>query len=235
VAEQKMNTEQQQLMKSLAKKVLDLLVQIAPIPKGARETYKIGRETQKALEMTDKTLEPGIGHLSASDDNLNRLSVIATRLSNELSALNRHDENWWLETSGANLFSKLDTTEALKRLQQQRQHLTDLKEACDGLKTLSALVFAQSVSNVKGLAKLYIPSIPAIDGYVTKNTRESFDVRINLINSILKKLEVAIAATADMSKSIDRFLMLINSQSQATILRALQTGGAKSTPLSGKP
>jgi hypothetical protein len=115
------------------------------------------------------------------------------------------------------------------------EHLTALKEACDGLKTLTTLVFAQSVSNMKGLAKLYIPSIPAIDGYVTKDTRETFDVCINLINSILKKLEVAISATGDMSKSVDRFLMLVNTQSQATILRTMQTGGAKSTPLSGKP
>ena len=72
-------------MKSQAKKILDLLVKIAPIPQGAKEAFKIARETQKALDMTDKTLDRGMGFLAASDDNLNRLSVIAQRLSNELS------------------------------------------------------------------------------------------------------------------------------------------------------
>jgi hypothetical protein len=225
-----MNKEQEQTMKSQAKKILDLLVKIAPIPQGAKEAYKIARETQKALDMTDKTLDRGMGFLAASDDNLNRLSAIAQRLSNELSALNRHDENWWLETSGANLFSKLDSTEALKRLQTQRRHLIDLKEACDGLKTLTGLVFAHTISDVKGLAKLYVPSIPMIDGQVTKETRDTFDVCINLIDAILKKVEITMTATADMAKAIDRFLTLVNQQDQRTALTAIQRAKEHKTP-----
>jgi hypothetical protein len=216
-------------MRSQGKKILDLLVKIAPIPKGAKDAYQIARETVKALEMTDRTMDLGLGQLSASDDNLNRLSLIAGRLSNELSSLNRHDENWWLETSGANLFSKRDSTTALKRLQHQREHLLALKEACDGLKTLAALVFAQSVSNVKGLAKLYIPSVPAIDGYVTKDIREHFDVCMKLSDAIVTKLDTAIRATADMNKSLDRFLTRAHTQDHRTTVVNERNVGTQTT------
>ena len=70
----------------------------------------------------------------------------------------------------------------------------------------------QSVANFKGIAKLYIPSIAAMDGMVTKETRDNFDVCMRLIDTILTKLDVAINATADMNKSIDRFLTLINTK-----------------------
>lgn len=206
---------QRDFMKCQAKKVLDLLVKIAPIPTGVKEAYSVSRETTKALDMTSATFDSGL--LTASDSSMNRLAEIARHLSNELSTLSRKDEDWWLMTSGANFFSKSDSTEALKRLQQQRQHLLALKEACDGLKTLAAVAFAASVSNVKGLAKAYIPSIAAIDGVVTKETRDNFDVCMRLIDVILAKFDVAIAATADMNKAIDRFLRLINTQDKRQI------------------
>ena len=85
------------------------------------------------------------------------------------------------------------------------------------LKTLAAVAFAASISNVKGLAKAYMPSIPAIDGMVTKETRNNFDVCMRLIDVILAKVDTAMAATADMNKSIDRFLRLINAQDKRQI------------------
>lgn len=206
---------QRDFMKSQAKKVLDLLVKLAPIPSGVKEAYSVSKETTKALDMTSATFDSGL--LTASDSSMNRLAEIARRLSNELSTLSRKDEDWWLMTSGANLFSKTDSTEALKRLQQQHEYLLALKEACDGLKTLAAVAFAASISNVKGLAKAYMPSIPAIDGMVTKETRNNFDVCMRLIDLILTKVDTAMAATADMNKSIDRFLRLINAQDKRQI------------------
>jgi hypothetical protein len=207
-----MTKEQQKFMEQQAKKILDLLVKIAPFPKGAKELYQVAKETKTALDMTVKTFETG--RLSASDENMNRLSTIAYRVMNELSKLNRGDEQWWIESSGANLFSKVDTTEGLKRLEAQRKHLLALKEACEGLKTLAGVVFAASVSNVKGLAKLYIPSVPMIDGYVTKDTRDTYSACLNLIDAIVKKQETAIRTTADMEKAIDRFLTLLNTKDQ---------------------
>lgn len=202
--------EQTKFIKSQAKKLLDFLVKIAPISDASKETYRVGRETIKALEMVDGTMDVGMGQLSSSDDNLNRIAVIAQHLSNELSTLNRFDIDWWLMTSGANLFSRTDSTNALRRLQEQRSNMMNIKDGCAGMKAAAAIVFAASVANVKGLAKLYMPSIPAIDGYVTKDINETFDVCLGLADSIIAKIDTAIRTTADMTNSLDRFLIRTN-------------------------
>jgi hypothetical protein len=221
--------EQERLIRSNARKVLDALVKIAPVSKGAKEAYSLSRETEKALTMSARTMESG--RLTASDENMNLLSQIARSISSDLSTLNRHDMNWWLENSGANLFSKSDSTEALKRLEQQRQHLIGMKEGCDGLKTLAALMFTQSVANVKGIAKLWVPSIPMIDGVVTKETRETLDVCMRLSDSIVGKLDQAIRATADMNKFIDRFLALVNTRDQRATVNGMQQAAGKTAPV----
>jgi hypothetical protein len=77
---------------------------------------------------------------------------------------------------------------------------------------------------VKGLTKLYVPSIPAIDGYVTKETRDTFDVCVRLVDSIVKKQEMAIQVTADMTKAIDRFTTLTNATDQRSALQAIKAG-----------
>ena len=228
----KESEEQKKFIREQGKKILDLLVEIAPVSRGVKEVYKVSRETEEALSAVGAAHDTGT--LSASDENINRLAAIARRLSNELSTLNRHDENWWIETSGANLFSVGDSTKAIEILQKQRQHFLNLRDACDGLKTLAAVAFASTVSDIKGLAKLYIPSIPAMDGFVTKEARDNFDVCISLINSILKKIEVALRAVADMNKVVDRFLTLTHSQDKREALKAIK-GGHQSATQSSRP
>lgn len=209
--------EQAKFIKEQANKILGLLISISPAPGAVKSAYKLSGETTKALSLTESTL--GTGKLSASDANLNRLATISQRLVSELSALDRKDENWWIEASGANLLSKGESTRALKHLVEQQAKLKALREACEGLKTLAAVAFANTVANVKGLAKLYIPSIPMIDGMVTKDIQRDFDVCIRLINSILKKVAVAAGVVADMMKSIDRFLLLVHSQDKRHALK----------------
>jgi hypothetical protein len=222
VGEDKKSTEEEKFIKDQGKKILDLLVKIGPVSNGLKELYKVSRETEKALTMVSTTLETG--QLSASDGNMNRLATIARRFLNELSTLNRFDENWWIEASGANLFSVGDSTKAIGILEQQRQHLVDLKAACDGLRTLAAVAYANTYADIKGLAKMYMPSIAALDGIVTKETREGFDNCMKLIDSIVKKVEAALRAVADMNKVVDRFLVLKNSQDQKEALKAIKQG-----------
>jgi hypothetical protein len=166
MADDKKEKEQRKFIESQGLKILELLVTLAPVSKGVKEVWKIGKETNKALSMLEGSCESG--SLSASDGNINRLKTISSQLSNELSRLNRFDENWWIQTSGANLFSAGDSTRALGIFQLQRTHLLALRDACEGLKTLAAVAFANTVSDVKGLAKLYIPSVPIVDAEVTK-------------------------------------------------------------------
>jgi hypothetical protein len=228
MSEDKEAKERATFIKSQAGKIFDLLVKIAPISNGLKETWKVSRETEKALTISGRTSD--LGRLSASDDNLNRLRNIANKLAGDLSSLNRMDENWWIETSGANLFSVGESTKALAVLQQQVKYLRDLRTACDGLKDLARLIFANSVANVKGLAKLYIPSIPMIDAAVMKEITDQFDVCIKLLDSIIKKAELAAATVADMNKAVDRFLILVNSQDQRGALKAIENGKQAAMP-----
>ncbi len=134
-----------------------------------------------------------------------------------------------MNVCGANLLSKDQTTQALQLLQQQRQLLLDLREACDGLKTLAWTAFAAANANIKGIAKMYVPSLVAIDAAVTKELAERFDNCIKAINTTLAVLENVIRSTADMEKSIDRFLSLVSSSDQRKALGAMKTaqgGGA---------
>jgi hypothetical protein len=228
MSEDKEAKERAAFIKSQAGKIFDLLVKIAPISNGLKETWKVSRETEKALTISGRTSD--LGRLSASDDNLNRLREIANKLAGDLSSLNRMDENWWIETSGANLFSVGESTKALAVLHQQVKYLRDLRTACDGLKGLARLIFANSVANVKGLAKLYIPSIPMIDAAVMKEITDQFDVCIKLLDSIVKKAELAAATVADMNKAVDRFLILVNSQDQRGALKAIENGKQAAMP-----
>jgi hypothetical protein len=219
---------QERYLKSQGKKILDLFVKISPLPTGVKDAYRLSRETEKALKMVGDAEETGT--LSSSDSNINCLASIARRLSNELSTLNRKDINWWIDTSGANLLSRDDSTKAVQKLQERRQYLLDLREACDGLKTAAAVAFANTVSNVKGLAKLYMPSIPAIDGIVTKEARDNYDVCMSLIDSIVKTVDSATHVVADMTKALDRFLVLVNTEDQRKALKAIQQGQQRANP-----
>lgn len=217
----KTEKEQTAFIKEQAKKILDLLVTIAPVQKGVKEIYKVSKETNKALTLADKVERTG--QLTSSDGNINRLQSIANQLSNELSSLNRKDENWWIVTSGANLFSQGESASALKYLYREKKKLVALREACTGLKTLTGVAFANTVANVKGLAKLYAPSLPMIDGMVAKEVMREFDVCIGLIDSILKKLEAATLVVADMKEALDKFLLLIEAQDQRSVTKAIRT------------
>jgi hypothetical protein len=222
MADDKEAEERAAFIKSQGLKILDLLVKIAPISNGLKETWKVSRETEKALTIKDRTSH--LGTLSASEGNLNRLREIANKIASDLSSLNRMDENWWIETSGANLFSVGESTKALSVLQQQVKYLRDLRAACEGLKDLARLIFASSVSDVKGLAKLYMPSIPTIDAIVMKEITGQFDVCIKLLDSIIKKAELAARTVADMNKAVDRFLILVNSQDPRGAVQAIGSG-----------
>jgi hypothetical protein len=225
MAADKVSQENQAKIKSLAKDMLELLAKLAPVPSAVQAGWKIAKETEKSLSMAGRTW--GSNELSASDDNINRLQEIANRLSDELSTLNRKTANWWIDSSGANLFSVKDSTKAIIILDGQRKTLVALRAACDGLKALTAVAFANTVADVKGLAKIYAPSIPLIDAEVTKEVREQFDICKGLIDDILSKLDKATFVIADMNKQIDRFLTLIKTKDQRETVRVIEAGKAK--------
>jgi len=217
--------EQKELLKSLGMKALDCLVKIAPMPELAKEGYKVDRELSKSVKTLDQLADPPY-ELTSSDYSINKLAQLARYLDIETAKLARHDENWWAEVSGVNLHQKDQTTAALHLLQRQREFLLGLQECCDGLNTLAKAVMGAAYINVKAIAKMYMPSIVAIDGAVTKQTLEHLDHCANSITISLDRLENTIRGTADLQKSVDRFLSLVNSSNQRKWLDAVRQDGS---------
>ena len=213
--------EQKDLLKSLGMKALDLLVKIGPASDLAKEGYKLSRELSKTGKILDN-VSSNPGELSSSDYSINKMAKVADYLHSQTAALARHDEAWWEEVSGVNMLQPQQTTEALQKLQQQRQFLLNLKDCCDGLKDLALAVMGAAHFNVKGLAKMYMPSLVAIDGAVTKQSLDHLDNCKSCIDTSVGKLENAIRITADWQKSTDRFLGLMNSSDQRKTLDAIR-------------
>lgn len=218
--EDALNKQQQELLKSLGKKSVDLIVKISPLPDVVKEGYKVAREIDKAVTTAEKA-NSGF-ELTSTDYSINKIAEVSKFIHNETASLARRDENWWMENSRVNLFDSQETTRALQVLQDKRTLLLDLKEACDGLKTLAKVAMAAANANLKGLAKLYVPSLVVLDGIVTKESCERFDYSISAIDKVVQMIERMIRQTADMQKGVDRFLTLINSTDQREALKAMK-------------
>jgi hypothetical protein len=218
--EDALNKQQQELLKSLGKKSVDLIVKISPLPDVVKEGYKAAREIDKAVTTAEKA-NSGF-ELTSTDYSINKIAEVSKFIHNETASLARRDENWWMENSRVNLFDSQETTRALQVFQDKRTLLLDLKEACDGLKTLAKVAMAAANANLKGLAKLYVPSLVVLDGIVTKESCERFDYSISAIDKVVPMIERMIRQTADMQKSVDRFLTLINSTDQREALKAMK-------------
>jgi hypothetical protein len=225
--------DKKELLKALGMKVLDCLVKIGPADELTKESYKAIRELSKAGKTLDG-LGGGGGEIKSSDYSINKLAQLARYLQEETLKLADHDENWWLYVSGVNMLRTEQTTEALLKLRQQRRLLLDLKECCDGLKGLAMVVIGAAHFNIKSIAKLYMPSVIAIDATVTKQTIAKLDNCTKAIDRSLDKLENGIRVTADWQKWLDRCLVLLNSSDQRKVLDAIQRSQDGKTEAAGK-
>ncbi len=214
-----LDKEQQKLLKSLGKKAVDFLVKISPLPEVAKEGYKVVREL-------DKTASVGAGatagELTSSDYSVNLVASISKFIYNQTTSLARRDENWWMDNSKVNLLDPKETTLALHMFSEKRKLLLDLKETCDGVKDLALVAMAAANANVKGLARLYIPSLVAVDGVVTKESCDRLEYAISAIDKIVDLLEKVMRDTADVQKAADRLLVLINSTDKRKAAAAIR-------------
>lgn len=203
-----LDKQQQALLKNLVKKSVDFMVKISPLPDIAKEGYKVVREIDKAAGVVNGA---ETGDLTSSDYSINLIASISKFLNNQTISLSRRDESWWMENSKVNLLNPQETTVALHMFSEKRKLLLDLKETCDGVKDLALVAMAAANMNVKGFAKLYVPSLVAIDGIVTKESCDRLDYAMSAIDRIVDLLEQVIRDTADVQKAGDRLLVLINS------------------------
>jgi hypothetical protein len=207
--DESLDKQQQQLLKSLGKKAVDFLVKISPMPDLAKEGYKVVREIDKSTGIAERAA--ATGEITSSDYSINLVATISKFLYNQTTSLARRDESWWIDNSRVNLFQPEETTLALHTFAEKRKLLLDLKETCDGVKDLALVAMAAANANVKGFAKLYIPSLVAIDGAVTKESCDRLDYAMSAIDTIVDLIEQVMRDTADYQKGADRLLVLINS------------------------
>ena len=210
--DESLDKQQQALLKALTKKGVDFLVKISPLPDVAKEGYKVVRELDKTAGITERA---AAGELTSSDYSINLVGSISKFLYNQTTSLAQRDENWWMENSKVNLLDPKETTVALHIFSEKRKQLLDLKETCDGVKDLALVAMAAANANVKGFAKLYVPSLVAIDGVVTKESCDRLDYAMKAIDKIVALIEHIVRETADMQKAADRLLVLINSTDHA--------------------
>jgi hypothetical protein len=208
MSDESLDKQQQELLKSLGKKGVDFLVKISPLPDIAKEGYKLVRELDKTVGVMNNA---AAGELTSSDYSINLVASISKFLYNQTTNLARRDEDWWIENSRVNLLDSKETTFALHLFSEKRKLLLDLKETCDGVKDLALVAMTAANMNVKGFAKLYVPSLVAIDGVVTKESLDRMDYAMSAIDKIVDLIERLIRTTADMQKSADRLLVRINS------------------------
>lgn len=208
MSDESLDKQQQALLKSLAKKGVDFLVKISPLPDVGKEGYKLVRELDKTASVLQGA---ATGELTSSDYSINLVASISKFLYNQTTSLACRDRDWWMENSKVNLLDPKETTVALHIFSEKRKLLLDLKETCDGVKDLALVAMAAANANVKGFAKLYIPSLVAIDGAVTKESCDRLDYAISAIDKIVNLIEQVMRETADIQKAGDRLLVLINS------------------------
>jgi hypothetical protein len=208
MSDEALDKQQQALLKSLAKKAVDFLVKISSLPEIGKEGYKVVRELDKAATVLEGA---ATGELISSDYTINQVAAVSKFLYTQTTSLARHDEGWWMENSKVNLLVSKETTVALHIFSEKWKLLLDLKETCDGVKDLALVAMTAANANVKGFAKLYIPSLVAVDGVVTKESRDRLDYAISAIDKIVELIERVIRETADMQKAADRLMVLINS------------------------
>ena len=139
----------------------------------------------KAAEISFKTQA---GQLQATNDDLNKLRFVGRKWNNQLDKLYRHDENWWVDWSGSNAFSVSASKKAIIKVTTFQNKLRAFKSASSGLATLTYTILVADNADIKGLAKVYVPSLIAIDAMVAKEAVTAFNACSVHSDKLLKKL-----------------------------------------------
>ena len=90
------------------------------------------------------------------------------------------------------MFSPIDSKKAIDKTQKMKSKLIAMKEACSGLSTLAVTVFLADNMDVKGLAKIYVPSLIAIDGIVVKQASTAFKACAVNSGKVIKMLDTTV-------------------------------------------
>jgi hypothetical protein len=146
------------------------------------------------------------GRLTSTNEDVNKLYAVGAKLSNHLGVFARQPPSYWLEHSGANLFSHADTTEALKRLVTVREELDGVRSAAEALSALTKLLTANDYADIKGVAgSLTTATIADIEA--RKETWRTFDLSAQHVDRIRANVVIAIDVVRDLQDGLHTFIV----------------------------
>jgi hypothetical protein len=146
----------------------------------------------------------GDGWLSASDDRIEQLHLLARKLAGSLGATDRKSEIDWILYSCCSGLDGADTGEALLRLIAIREQLHRLGVACETLSPLVRDQFLKTHTNLKVPARAVMPSTVALDVVAVTDIETDLASAVGHLERTLSKLRPAIDAVASLRESPHR-------------------------------
>ena len=145
----------------------------------------------------------GDGWLSASDDRIEQLHLLARKLASSLGVTGRKSEIDWILYSSSGL-DEADAAESLCRLIAIREQLHRLAAACEALSPLVRNQFLKGHTNLKVPARAVMPSTVALDVVAVTDIETDLASAVGHLERTLSKLRPAIGAVASRRESPHR-------------------------------
>jgi hypothetical protein len=133
--------------------------------------------------------------LSASDDRIEQLHMLARKLAGSVGTAARKSEIDWILYRCCGL-DEANTSEALCRLRAIREQLHLLQHACEMLSPLVRLQFLKGHTNLNVRGRAVMPSTEALDVVAVTDIETDFASAIEHLERTISKLRPAIEAVA---------------------------------------
>ena len=164
------------------------------------------KQSLDGIHVTIGTIDTplGDGWLSASDDRIEQLHLLARKLASSLGVTDRKSEIDWILYSRCSGLDGADTAEALLRLIAIREQLHRLGVACETLSPLVRVQFLKAHANLRVPARAVMPSTVALDVVAVTDIETDLASTVGHLERTISKLRPAIDAVASLRESPHR-------------------------------
>jgi hypothetical protein len=142
--------------------------------------------------------------LSASDDRIEQLHMLARKLAGAVGVAGRKSEIDWILYSRSCGLDEATTTEALCRLLAIREQLHLLQHSCEMLSPLVRVQFLKGHTNLRVPGRAVVPSTEALDVVAVIDIEADLASAIEDLERTISKLRPAIDAVASLRESPHR-------------------------------
>jgi hypothetical protein len=143
----------------------------------------------------------GNGWLSASDDRIEQLHLLARKLAGFVGATDRKSKSDWILYSRSRGLDEPDTSGAVCRLLTIREQLHRLQHACETLSPLVRVHFLKTHTNLKVPARAVMPSTVALDVVAVSDIETDLASVVGNLERTISKLRLAIDGVASLRES----------------------------------